>query len=204
MEMSLQKDRGGIKMKSAVRNTKKIVLLIMSFIILASFVSAFEVHIYDKDNEESYLFVPGSFMRIEADTESAQISLVYNKQIQIFSANMVKEDDKAVYEYDIPQDMKKGNYDIVVLNEDEKKEKEIIIGNIVKMNFVEPTEEVKEKIEKIKLDSVSGKENNLDLSGEKEITDQINKDTDQTNKDDGSLIRKMLNNIWVNYIWIKE
>jgi len=172
--------------KGACRNMKKIVVFGIVFLILSSLASAFDVKIYNSDMEESYLFSPGDKMIIEAvvEADSADFELLYNNMDSIISADMDKLEDKFQFVYNIPANIGKGNY-LVKINADDFEEiREVVIGNVVMMQFVDPDDDEFQELE--------AKKNRLKSRLERE---------------DYTLIQKLImiaKNVWVNYIWIKE
>jgi len=166
---------------------KKVIVFGIVALVLSSLVNAFEVKIYNSDMEENYLFSPGDKMIVEAivEADDANFELLYNNMDSLVSSEMEKfGEDKFQFTYSIPEDTGKGNY-LVRVNADGAEEiREVVIGNVVVMQFVDPDDEDFQELE--------AKKNILKARLERE---------------DYSLIEKLImvaKNLWVNYIWIKE
>ena len=166
---------------------KKTISFGIVFLVLSSLASAFDVTIYNSDMEESYLFSPGDRMIVEAiiEADSADFELLYNNMDSVAGAEMEKTgEDKFQFMYDIPENIGKGNYLVRVSADSAEEIREVVIGNVVVMQFVDPDDKGSQELE--------AKKDRLKARLERE---------------DYSFVQKLMmiaKNVWVNYIWIKE
>ena len=173
--------------KGACRNMKKIIIFGIVLLILSSLATAFDINIYNTDMEESYLFSPGDKIIVQAiiQADNAKFELLYNNMNSVLSTEMENIDKNTFQlEYTIPKDIGKGNYLVKVSTDNVEEIREIVIGNVVVMQFIDPDNEDFQELE--------AKKNRLKARLERE---------------DYSLLQKMimlLKNVWRNYIWIEE
>jgi hypothetical protein len=166
---------------------KKIIFFGLAVLVLISSAGAFEVNIYNDDMEESYLFSPGDRMIVQAaaEADAADFQLLYNNMDNILNAEMSKiEENKFEFNYIIPEDIGKGNYLIKITANNSEEFREIVIGNVIAMQFIDPENEEFQELE--------AKKDRLKARAERK---------------DYSLIQKLAmiaKNVWVNYIWIGE
>ena len=165
---------------------KKITVFGIVILIFSSLVSAFDIVIYNSNMEESYLFSPGDKMIVEAavEADNADFELLYNNMDSIISADMEKIQDKFQFAYNIPENIGKGNYLVKVSADEAEEIREIVIGNVIMMQFIDPDDK--------------------DLQ---ELESEFNRLKARAEREDYSLFEKLImiaKNVWVNYIWIEE
>ena len=166
---------------------KKIIIFGIVLLILSNLAAAFDIKIYNENMEENYLFSPGDKITVEAiaETANANFELLFNNMDSIISAAMNKiEENKFQFSYNIPENIGKGNYLVKITTDNLEEIREIVVGNIINMQFVDPDNEDSQELETTK--------NILKAKLERK---------------DYSVFQKIImiaKNIWVNYIWIKE